>query len=70
MMIISNESILQKVAEKCYLPANELMLDLIKKHKGKFKIAFSISGIAMEQFRLYAPEVLDSFKKLGRYRTG
>ena len=60
----SNESILNKVAQKSYLPANALMLDLIKKHKGKFKIAYSISGIAMEQFRLYAPEVLDSFKKL------
>ena len=60
----SNESILNKVAQKCYLPANALMLDLIKKHKGKFKVAFSISGMAMEQFRLYAPEVLDSFKKL------
>ena len=60
----SNESILQKVAQKCYLPANALMLDLIQKHKGKFKIAYSISGIAMDQFRLYAPEVLESFKKL------
>jgi len=60
----SNESILNKVAQKCYLPANELMLDLIQKHAGRFKIAFSISGIAMEQFKLYAPEVLDSFKKL------
>ncbi len=60
----SNESILQKVARKCYLPANELMLDLVKKHKGKFKIAYSISGIALEQFRLYAPEVLESFKRL------
>ncbi len=60
----SNESILNKVAQKCYLPANELMLKLIQKHKGRFKIAYSISGIAMEQFRLYAPEVLESFKKL------
>lgn len=60
----SNESILRKVADKCYLPANELMLELIHKHKGKFKVAFSISGVAIEQFKLYAPEVLDSFKKL------
>jgi len=60
----SNESILHKVSQKCYLPANELILDLIKKHKGRFKVAYSISGIAMEQFRLYAPEVLESFKKL------
>ena len=60
----SNESILNKVAQKCYLPANELMLELIQKHKGQFKVSYSISGIAMEQFRLYAPEVLDSFKRL------
>jgi alpha-amylase len=46
------------------MPANEIMLDLIKKYKGRFKIAYSMSGIAMEQFRLYAPEVLESFKKL------
>ena len=61
----SNESILHKVAQKCYLPANDLMLKLIQKYPGQFKIAFSLSGIAMEQFRLYAPEVLESFKKLG-----
>ncbi len=60
----SNESILHKVTQKCYLPANELMLKLIRKHRGRFKVAYSISGIAMEQFRLYAPEVLESFKKL------
>lgn len=60
----SNESIMRKVADKCYLPANRIMLDLIRKHKGKFKIAFSISGIALDQFKLYAPDVLDSFKEL------
>jgi alpha-amylase len=60
----TNESILRKVAEKCYLPANNIMLDLINKHKGKFKVAFSLSGIVIDQFRLYAPEVLESFKKL------
>jgi alpha-amylase len=59
-----NESILRKVADKCYLPANKLMLDLIKKHDGKFKVSFSISGIALDQFELYAPEVIDSFRKL------
>ena len=60
----SNESILNKVAQKCYLPANELMLDLLNKYPGEFKVSFSISGIALEQFQLYAPEVLESFKKL------
>ena len=62
----SNESILDKVAKKCYLPANNLMLDLINKYPGDFKIAFSISGIAMEQFQLYAPEVLESFQQLAK----
>ncbi len=60
----SNESILRKVADKCYLPANELILELIQKYKGKFKVAFSVSGIALDQFSLYAPEVIDSFKRL------
>ncbi len=60
----SNESILRKVAEKSYLPANRLMLDMIRQHKGNFKISYSISGIALKQFQLYAPEVIDSFKEL------
>ncbi|MCF8346745.1 MAG: glycoside hydrolase family 57 protein [Bacteroidales bacterium] len=60
----TNESILRKVAERSYLPANKILLDLLRKNKGKFKVAFSISGIAIEQFRLYAPDVLDSFKAL------
>lgn len=59
-----NESIMLKVAEKCYLPANKLMLELIKKYKDKFKLTFSISGIALDQFELYTPEVIDSFRKL------
>lgn len=60
----SNESIMRKVAENCYLPANEVILDLILKHKGKFKVAFSLTGLVINQFRLYAPEVLESFKAL------
>ncbi len=60
----SNESIMRKVAERCYLPANEIILDLIQKNKGKFKVAFSLTGLVINQFRLYAPEVLESFLKL------
>lgn len=59
-----NKEILLKVASKCYLPANKLMLNLIQKHQGKFKIAYSISGLAIEQFKKYSPETLDSFKRL------
>lgn len=60
----SNESIMRKVAGKCYLPANEIIADLIARHKGKFKVTFSLSGLVINQFRLYAPEVLDSFRRL------
>jgi alpha-amylase len=60
----SNESIMRKVAENCYLPTNEIILDLILKNKGKFKVTFSLTGLVINQFRLYAPEVLESFKKL------
>ena len=60
----TNESIMRKVAERCYLPANKLILDLLIKYKGKFRITFSITGMVIDQFRLYAPEVLESFKKL------
>lgn len=61
---MTNRSIMQKVARLCYLPMNSLLLDLIKKYEGAFKISFSISGTAVEQFKLYAPDVLDSFKAL------
>jgi alpha-amylase len=59
-----NGDILRKVAGKCYLPVNQLMLDLIKKHKGKFKIAYSLTGTVIEQFKKYSPQTLDSFKRL------
>ena len=56
-----NHEVMRKVAEKCYLPTNRIMLDLIRQHEGKFKISYSISGTALDQFELYAPDVLDSF---------
>ncbi len=60
----ANRTILRRIAQKCYLPMNQLMLDLINKNKGKFKIAYSISGSALDQFQRFAPEVIDSFKAL------
>lgn len=60
----ANETILRKVAEKCYLPTNKLMLELIREYGQKFKIAYSISGIALTQFKEYAPDVLESFQEL------
>ena len=59
-----NSWYLQRVAERCYLPANRLMLELIKRYNGKFRISYSISGVCLEQMQLYAPEVLASFQEL------
>ena len=60
----NNRSIMKKVANRCYLPMNRLLLDLIGEYGKKFKVSFSITGSAIEQFELYAPEVLDSFRQL------
>ncbi|MBN2019983.1 MAG: glycoside hydrolase family 57 protein [Sedimentisphaerales bacterium] len=61
-----NAQVCQKVAKKCYLPTNALLLELIEKYNGRFKVAFSITGVMLEQFTNYAPEVLESFKKLAK----
>ena len=60
----ANRTILKRIAQKCYLPMNELLLEAIKESKGAFKVAFSITGSALEQFDRYAPEVIDSFRRL------
>lgn len=60
----ANRTILRRVADRCYIPANNLMLELIQKSKGKFKIAYSISSAALDQFEKYAPDVIESFKEL------
>ena len=60
----ANRTILKRIAQKCYLPMNELLLEAVKSSKGKIKLAFSISGSALEQFDRYAPEVIDSFRAL------
>ena len=61
-----NEQICRKVAHKCYLPANRLMLKLIERFEGKFRIAYSITGVLLEQLEMYAPEVLSTFHALAR----
>lgn len=62
----ANETIMRKISEKSYLPTNKLLLKLIDQLEGKFKVAFSITGLALEQFSLYAPEVIKSFQKLAK----
>jgi len=62
----ANRSELEDLAENCYLPANALLLDLIKKYEGKFKVAFSISGSAIDQLEMHTPEVIRSFQELAQ----
>ena len=62
-----NRRIFERVSDKCYLPANAVILECIRMHEGSdrpFKVAYSFSGIFLEQCRAYRPEVLDSFVKL------
>ena len=61
---LTNRAIMQKIARECYLPMNSLLLKLIKENKGAFRVSFSLTGTVVEQFKLYAPEVLDSFREL------
>ncbi|MEL7340529.1 MAG: glycoside hydrolase family 57 protein, partial [Bacteroidota bacterium] len=59
-----NRQILHQVADRCYLPTNRLLLQLIKKYEGAFKVAFSISGSLMDQLESMRPDVLRSFQEL------
>lgn len=60
---LNNRRIFEKVANKCYLPSNKIFLELLKKYP-QFKIAYSLSGIFLEQAGEFMPEVIESFQKL------
>lgn len=62
----NDEEIIRRIANNCYLPANQTILNMIKESDGAFKVAYSISGVALEQMELYVPEVIDSFKELAK----
>jgi len=59
-----NARIARRVAERCYLPMNQLLLRLIRETEGRFRCAFGISGVALDQLERWAPEALDSFRDL------
>ncbi|HPA96991.1 MAG TPA: alpha-amylase, partial [Methanothrix sp.] len=62
-----NRRIFERVADKCYLPANQVILEGIKRldeSDKPFSVAYSFSGVFLEQARAYRPEVLDSFLRL------
>jgi len=59
-----NAFICRKAANKCYLPANRLLLNIIRRSAGKFKIAYSLTGVLLEQLQRYSPEVISTFDAL------
>jgi len=59
-----NGDICRKVADKCYRPATQLMLDLVKRNNGNFRISYSISGVALDQMQEFCPDVIDIFRRL------
>jgi len=59
-----DRKIFQKVSAKCYHPANEAILELIDNFDGEFKVAYSISGVFVEQCRLFDEDLIESFRSL------
>ncbi|MBR0077069.1 MAG: glycoside hydrolase family 57 protein [Bacteroidales bacterium] len=59
-----NSYLVNRLAERCYLPANRLMLELIRKYPGDFAVSYSLSGSSIKLFQEYCPEVIESFKEL------
>ena len=59
-----NEEIFKKVAKRCYRPATEMMLDLLRSNEGRFKVTYSLSGTFLDQCERYDPYVLELFKKM------
>jgi alpha-amylase len=59
-----NGDICRKVADKCYRPATQLILDLVKKHKGNFRVSYALTGVVLDQMQEFCPEVIDIFKRL------
>jgi len=61
-----NQYLVKRIAEKSYIPMNKLILSLIEEYGTKFKVAYSISGIVLEQFEKHVPEVIESFQALAK----
>ncbi|MCK5588487.1 MAG: glycoside hydrolase family 57 protein [Candidatus Lokiarchaeota archaeon] len=62
-----NKALFNRIAEKCYFPANEILLkkiDQFKKDRRQLKVSFGLTGIFLEQCERYNPDLLESFKQL------
>ncbi|HYC56242.1 MAG TPA: glycoside hydrolase family 57 protein [Candidatus Binatia bacterium] len=60
----ANAAIVRKVAARCYVPMNELLLDLVERHGGHFRVSMSLTGTVIEQMQQWAPEALAGFRRL------
>lgn len=61
-----NERSIRDIAERSYIPALNTIGEMIKENGQYFRVAFSLSGVGMEQLELYAPEVLDKLVELNK----
>lgn len=61
-----NEQTISEVVQQSYIPALRTLIEMVESHKGAFKVALSISGVALEQLEIYAPEVLDLLQTLNK----
>ncbi len=59
-----NERSINYIAEHSYMPALNTLLDMLKEHKGYFKVAFSLSGVGIEQLEMHAPQVIEKLQEL------
>ncbi len=59
-----NEAVLRKVADKCYRPTTAKILDLVRRHEGRFRVSYAITGVVLDQLAQWAPDVIDLFKQL------
>lgn len=61
-----NAFLLQRIANKCYNPMANLLLELIEKHQGKFRLALSMTGSIVEQFKEHSPQTIALYQKLAK----
>ncbi|WP_302973720.1 alpha-amylase [uncultured Prevotella sp.] len=61
-----NERLISDIAERSYMPALNTLLDMIKENGNYFKVAFSLSGVGIEQLEIHAPQVLEKLQELNQ----
>ncbi len=59
-----NAEICRKVADKCYRPTTRLILDLVRRHEGRFRVSYALTGVLIDQLKQWAPDVVDLFVQL------